>query len=328
MFERFRVGGAVEVALSDVRHFLQPRLVKMDGLILVKNVAKHVGDRLAGLGVEHWRRCDAVDPRPDRVEVDLQRLDRFRGRAGRDLPRVVLAVGQQHDHVALGTFVVQPVRRRCHPGSDRGPVFDHAGLNPLQVLQEPVVIQCHRADHVRAAGEGDNPDPVVRPAFDEFARHFADRFNSGRGFPSDLEVFRQHRLGNIEGEHDIDAARFHLGETFAELRPGHREGEQRQTQQHQGAQKVSGARRARFAERSQRRRGRKSQRRCRPALAAEPGEHGNREQQQQKPGLGERLRGAACKPIKQVQASLLSQTASLLRATIGCRGWSRRNART
>ena len=98
-------------------------------------------------------------------------------------------------------------------------------LHSLEILQEPVVIERHRADDVRPSGKGDDADPVVRPALDEFARHLADRVDAGGLVAADREILRQHRTGNIEHEHDVDPARFDLGQALAQLRPRHRDRE-------------------------------------------------------------------------------------------------------
>ena len=141
-------------------------------------------------------------------------------------------------------FVVQPIRRRRHGRSDGGAVFDQADPHALEILQEPIVIQRHRADDVGPAGERDDADAIVRPAFDELSRDFADGIDSRRLFPADREIFCQHRSGNIEHEHDVDPAGLDLGETFAQLRPRQRDDKNCQSCEQQRAQNFAGARRA------------------------------------------------------------------------------------
>ena len=77
------------------------------------------------------------------------------------------------------------------------------------------MIERHRAHHIGPARERDDTDPVVRPGFDEFARHFPDRVDAGGRFSTDREIFREHRSRDIEREDDVDSARLDLGETLA-----------------------------------------------------------------------------------------------------------------
>jgi len=79
--------------------------------------------------------------------------------------------------------------RRRHARTDRGPVFHQSDLHPLEIFLEPVMIERHRAHHIRPASERDDADPVVRPGFDEFARHFPDRVDPGGLFATDRESF-------------------------------------------------------------------------------------------------------------------------------------------
>ena len=60
---------------------------------------------------------------------------------------------------------VQPVRRRRHRRTDRRPVLDQADPHPLEILQEPIMIEGQRTNDIGPAGKGDDPDPIVRPGF-------------------------------------------------------------------------------------------------------------------------------------------------------------------
>ena len=62
--------------------------------------------------------------------------------------------------------------------SSTSPIFD-----PLEIFQQPIVIQRHRAHDIGPAGKRDDADAIVRPAFDEFARHLADGVDPGRRSP-------------------------------------------------------------------------------------------------------------------------------------------------
>ena len=64
-----------------------------------------------------------------------------------------------------------------------------------------------------------------------------------------------------------------------------------------------------------------------PRWPSKIGEQRKREQEQQQPRIGEGERRVLGPPVKQVQAGLLSRSASLLRAATRCRLWSPRSAR-
>ena len=192
----------------------------MHPLILVNDVARHIGHRTAVGLVENRHRCDPVDSRADRVELDLERLDRFRRGVRRNFAGVIFAVGQEDDGATFRFLVRQTIRRRRHGRADRGSVFDQADPHSLEILQKPIVIERQRTHHIRPPGEGDDPDAVVRPGFDELSRHFADGVNPRRRIAADREILGQHRAGNVEHDHDVDPARFDLGQALAELRPG------------------------------------------------------------------------------------------------------------
>ena len=62
---------------------------------------EHVGIRFPGLGIKDRSRRDAVDPGADRVEMDLQRLDRFCGGVRRNLAGVIFSIGQENNDAAF-----------------------------------------------------------------------------------------------------------------------------------------------------------------------------------------------------------------------------------
>ncbi len=222
----------------------------------------------------------------------------------------------------------KPIRRGRDARTDGGAVFDHARADALEILQEPVVIERHRADDVGVSGEGDDPDPVVRPSLDELARHFANRLEARGLVAAHRKILGQHRLRNVEHQHDVDPAGLHLRETLAQLRPRHGDDQEREAQQKQAAQELSRARRARLPEGPQSAGRRKSERGGGSALPAELGEQRNRQEEQEQPRMRKGQRRVCRQPITQVQVFLLSQNASLPRAAAGCpRSW-RRNART
>ena len=48
--------------------------------------------------------------------------------------------------------------RRGHGGTDRGPILDQADPDPLEILQEPIMIESERTNDIRPPGESDDPD--------------------------------------------------------------------------------------------------------------------------------------------------------------------------
>src|SRR2546428_746691 len=79
------------------RQLLTHRRVEMNGVVLINYIAEHVGKRLPVLRVEDRRGSDAIDPSPDGIEADLQRLDCLRRGVRWNFARVIFAVGQEHN---------------------------------------------------------------------------------------------------------------------------------------------------------------------------------------------------------------------------------------
>jgi hypothetical protein len=50
------------------------------------------------------------------------------------------------------------------------------------------MIQRHRANDIRTAGERDDPDSIVWPAFNEFACDFANRIDARRFLSADCKI--------------------------------------------------------------------------------------------------------------------------------------------
>src|SRR5262249_3135316 len=114
--------------------------------------------------------------------------------------------------------IVEAICSRCHSRANSGAVFDKADPYSIKILQEPVVIQRHRTNDIWTTGECDNADAIVWPSFYKLACDFANRIYARRFLSADCKIFRQHRAGDIQYEHDIDPARLDLSKTLAELR--------------------------------------------------------------------------------------------------------------
>ena len=93
------------------------------------------------------------------------------------------------------------------------------------------MIERHRANDIRATGECNNADSIVRPFFNKFACDFTDCIDTRRFLAADRKILRQHRAGDIQHEHDVDPARLDLGKALAELRTRKRNYEDRERSQ-------------------------------------------------------------------------------------------------
>ena len=142
------------------------------------------------------------------------------------------------------------------------------------------MIEGQRTNNIGPAGEGDDSDPIVRPAFDELSCYLANRIDPRRGIAADREILGQHRARNVEHDHNVDTARFDFGQALAELRTGERENENGEREIKQPMHDAARARSAPLAECPQARGRRKDQRGCCAALSAQPREQRHEEQKQ------------------------------------------------
>ena len=134
------------------------------------------------------------------VDLDAERRGGFGRRLGVHLAAVVLAVGEQDDHLGGGLGVAEPGRRRREGRPDRRPVLDQAHADLLQHRQQERVVERQRCLSVGLGGEHDQPDPVrLAPA------HELGGDGLGGLEPVRHEVLGGHRGGHVEREHDVDA---------------------------------------------------------------------------------------------------------------------------
>src|SRR5439155_21004926 len=101
--EALRVGGPEVAAVRHLRDFLERLLVDVDRYRAVDLVAEHV---------LHRKRREAARAGTDGVDLDAEGGGGLGGGLGRDAPRVLLPVGQEHDELALRGRRAQPVGRR------------------------------------------------------------------------------------------------------------------------------------------------------------------------------------------------------------------------
>ena len=112
------------------------------------------------------RRFDASQG-PRKIGPDEGPVAELGGRRGVDLARVVLAVGEQDDDLALGLALLEPRRRRGDGAADGRSVHQHAHPHAPQHPFEEGVVERERGLGVGLRGEDDEPDPVRRPPIDE-----------------------------------------------------------------------------------------------------------------------------------------------------------------
>src|SRR5207245_11312897 len=97
--EALRVGSQEAAAVRRLRDFLERRLVDVDRYRSVDLVAEHV---------LHRKRREAARAGADGVDLDTEGGGGLGGGLGRDAPRVLLAVGEENDELALGGRRAQP----------------------------------------------------------------------------------------------------------------------------------------------------------------------------------------------------------------------------
>ncbi|MCE2875055.1 MAG: hypothetical protein LW625_05380 [Planctomycetaceae bacterium] len=205
-----RVGGAEVLAAGDLGHLAQQVFVDGDGL------AHH----LHAEGRLHGHGCHAARAHADGVQLDAEALAQFGRGGGVDVARVVLAVGQQHQHAALdplGQFaalfggITEFLGAKRHAVADRGSIIAGSRLGRRQVLharEQPLVIQRHGADRVGVAREGDQTHQIVlaasqfTAAIHEAIHDILQRVEPVHRAAFALEIHRQHAARAIH--HQLD----------------------------------------------------------------------------------------------------------------------------
>jgi hypothetical protein len=143
-------------------------------------------------------------------------LHRLRRGRWRNLARIVLSVGQKQwrglfERLSFKRFAAEAIAE-----PNRRAIFHQTGANTIEILEKPIVIESHRADDTGMTGKGDDPDPVVSRA--SMNRRVTSRMAPTRVARSPQpKILGQHRLGNVEHQHDVDPTGLDLGETCAEL---------------------------------------------------------------------------------------------------------------
>ena len=285
--QRLRVRRTEILATGHGRDCFEALLVKFHRDLAVDRAPERINER---------KRSIAATARADSIDFDPEGLGRFGRGQGRDPAHVVVAIGQEHDDFRFGLFVFEAVGGRGEGRPDGRAVFDQADPDALEVGDQPVVVEGERTDQIRAPGKGDNPDAVVRTAFDEFFGHLFDRLETVGPLCADGEILGQHGTRDIDDQHDIDAAGLGAGDRLAQLRPGQRENEEDEREIEQAGEKIPRARTAATADLGQGLRGGKHHTRGAPEFALQPREHGDKQKQPEELRINEAEGGEIRQP--------------------------------
>ena len=90
------------------------------------------------------------------------------------------------------------------------------------------MIERERRGDIGVAGEGDEADAVVGSFGDELFQHILGDGQSVDALSLELEILRAHAAGEVNRDHDVNAAGPDRSFAFAQLRPGQRDDEQRE----------------------------------------------------------------------------------------------------
>ncbi len=158
----------------------------------------------------------------DGVDVDAAVGGLARHRVGVDALGVVDAVGEEDDDLAVGVGLLEAVERLAEAGADRRlAAVDAAELQATHQLAQHAVVDGQRRDGGGGGPERDHADAVVAAAGDEAVDDVLGRLEAVR-----VEVVGLHRVGQVEGDDDVDAAVFDAVGGAARLGAGQREGQE------------------------------------------------------------------------------------------------------
>ena len=87
--------------VRDPGNLFQSGLIEFNPLVLVHDVAEHVGKRFPGPLIKYRGGSDPIYAGADSIESNLEGFDCFRRGRWRNLARIVLSVGQKHNGATL-----------------------------------------------------------------------------------------------------------------------------------------------------------------------------------------------------------------------------------
>ena len=140
------------------------------------------------------------------IHLDSHGLGRLGGGERRYLSGVVHAVGEQNDDLGFCIRGSQPIDAGGDGRTDGGAVLaGERGVDALEILLQPVMVESERAHQVRGGGEGNQADAVVGALLDEARDHGFDHLNAVDAPVVHQKIERLHGAGDIQPEHDVDA---------------------------------------------------------------------------------------------------------------------------
>jgi len=116
-----------------------------------------------------------------------------------------LAIGDEHNHLALGVRIPQPVERNGDGVANGGAVLDDVGAKLLHHLLQHAVVQGEWGLGVGSAGEDHQTNAVVHSGRDEIGERLLGHADAVAAAAERPEVTRFHRRAEVEGDDDVDA---------------------------------------------------------------------------------------------------------------------------
>ena len=125
--------------------------------------------------------------------------------------------------------MLQATRRGCQGRAKSRTVLDHPNLGPLQVLQQPAVIESERTLGIGTGAEQDQAYPISAAGGHKISDNRLHHLQPVGPPGIQMEVFGQHAARNINGQYNIDTFTGILALGFAELGAGKREDQEEES---------------------------------------------------------------------------------------------------
>ncbi|MEJ1966081.1 MAG: hypothetical protein WDO56_32825 [Gammaproteobacteria bacterium] len=207
------------------------------------------------------------------------------------VPLVVGTVRQQDDeraHARAPLGLVLPAFLEARDGdrqgiADRRSVLDHADVQASRLLAQPVMVERQRREGIRLAGKHDDTDTIVGAVVDESGNHGSHRLQSIDHRIAALEVLGEHAVRQVDADHEVIAATDRVFFRNLRLRAGQSDDQHRDADIGAGCRpqaRGSGARNMPLI-------GRRNDEGSDTTSVTYPRGPGQRQQQQQPPGVAE-----------------------------------------
>ena len=168
----------------------------------------------------------------DGINLDAQLGRVFRRHQRGYLAGVGGAVRHQDDDFGFGVLaVIQPGGRRRNGGADgRAVRLDHARMEVPDDAVDQGVVQRERTEGFGFPGKAHDADAVVRTAVDELGDDMLGGHQAVDGHAVEDHVRRLHGVGEVKGDHDVNAVDGAEGFILHFLGARQRDGEGRRRQ--------------------------------------------------------------------------------------------------